>query len=668
MPNPINNSRFRDFAVILIACAMIPIFAIAGELDARTAAIVQTTISGSAELSSGTQELIATIHYLPITREHQTVTTHRVMSIPVAWQGGKRGVIDLNWIKPPNHVEFTISDRIEIEPIWKGFKETDRFPLQRDIGEQVARYLQPTKMIDSSDPAVKKTATQITSGSQSTQEAAWRLAQWIRDNVAYNISTLTKDVSQKASWTLLQRRGVCDELSVLLIAMARAAGIPARFVNGIVHSESGAYETDWGSHAWAEIWTPSTGWIPFDVTYAQFGWLDASHIKIGDYLDIDESSIDYRWTGPESAVFSPPTITGVIINTPLLERPELELSMITAQEPAGPGSAVIAAVRIKNPTDAWVPVTVSLAKAPGYLGHDLKPALLPPHGTRIAPFVVIIPETADEWTYVTTIEIRISTGQRVNSTLEFSRSDPVMMPEDALSELKTMEEEERLDDIPDLETRCRPSRRRYNLLESALIRCTHTNRGIETIQATACHRDDCRNVRIEPGQIAETAYSLIATASHTAQITTISGSKASGIRQKISLAPIQVSFTPVFTVSEIKCPSSVRYDESANIEITLNSTQPMQAVRYRIEGIGGFEHPDFSGEAKINVEIPGSSITGRNKDIIVYATASLPEGRRVEDFDKCPLTVTDVPIWARAWGTIVSALGVGTIDIGASVV
>jgi hypothetical protein len=67
------------------------------------------------------------------------------------------------------------------------------------------------------------------------------------------------------------RQGWCEQVASSLVVMARANGIPARLVTGYVPGEAqpltGSYvvrERD--AHAWAEVWFPDLGWVPFDPT------------------------------------------------------------------------------------------------------------------------------------------------------------------------------------------------------------------------------------------------------------------------------------------------------------------------------------------------------------------------------------------------------------------
>jgi transglutaminase-like putative cysteine protease len=64
---------------------------------------------------------------------------------------------------------------------------------------------------------------------------------------------------------LVLRAGVCQDFAHLFIAVARAMGVPARYVSGYIHS-SGEREST-ASHAWAEAWVAGRGWIGYDATH-----------------------------------------------------------------------------------------------------------------------------------------------------------------------------------------------------------------------------------------------------------------------------------------------------------------------------------------------------------------------------------------------------------------
>jgi transglutaminase-like putative cysteine protease len=61
------------------------------------------------------------------------------------------------------------------------------------------------------------------------------------------------------------RAGVCQDFAHLFTAVARAMGVPARYVSGYLHlQDNGATTT--ASHAWSEAWVPGRGWVGYDAT------------------------------------------------------------------------------------------------------------------------------------------------------------------------------------------------------------------------------------------------------------------------------------------------------------------------------------------------------------------------------------------------------------------
>ncbi len=85
-------------------------------------------------------------------------------------------------------------------------------------------------------------------------------------------------------------RGVCQDYSHLMIAIARSWGIPSRYVSGYLHQAAG----DGGqapanaTHAWVECRLPGLGWVGFDPTnQSRAGGGGEVRIATGrDYRDV----------------------------------------------------------------------------------------------------------------------------------------------------------------------------------------------------------------------------------------------------------------------------------------------------------------------------------------------------------------------------------------------
>jgi transglutaminase-like putative cysteine protease len=79
-------------------------------------------------------------------------------------------------------------------------------------------------------------------------------------------------ITNLSDYTLRAGHGDCGEQTMLLIALMRLNGIPARWQSGWTFTD-GDYEN---IHDWAEIYLAPYGWMPADVTYGRFDSPDPS--------------------------------------------------------------------------------------------------------------------------------------------------------------------------------------------------------------------------------------------------------------------------------------------------------------------------------------------------------------------------------------------------------
>jgi transglutaminase-like putative cysteine protease len=115
------------------------------------------------------------------------------------------------------------------------------------IPEDLQKYLNPTKNCQSDDPKIKALAYSLTNGVSSTYDKGVKIFNWVRDNLAYSFYYNTK---YGAVNTYLNKQGNCVDHSHLLIALARAAEIPARYMHGTCTFTSGNVY----GHVWAQLY------------------------------------------------------------------------------------------------------------------------------------------------------------------------------------------------------------------------------------------------------------------------------------------------------------------------------------------------------------------------------------------------------------------------------
>ena len=131
------------------------------------------------------------------------------------------------------------------------------------------RYLAATSLAPVSGP-VAELAARITRGCSSVHEKARAIYDWICD-------TLRRDPAVRGCGAgdvcvVLDRKGgKCVDIHSVFVALARAAGVPAREVFGLRLGRSGQADITSGYHCWAEYYQPGFGWVvvdPADVTKA----------------------------------------------------------------------------------------------------------------------------------------------------------------------------------------------------------------------------------------------------------------------------------------------------------------------------------------------------------------------------------------------------------------
>ena len=143
-----------------------------------------------------------------------------------------------------------------------------------DSGKPTDADVRPNNLIQSDDGAIVSLATRFAEG----QSDPWALSRTFESDVRDFVHS--KNFSQaigSAADVVRSREGDCTEHSVLLAALCRAKGIPARVAIGLVYygrAQGFAY------HMWNEVWI-ADGWVPIDATLG-LGGIGAAHLKIAD--------------------------------------------------------------------------------------------------------------------------------------------------------------------------------------------------------------------------------------------------------------------------------------------------------------------------------------------------------------------------------------------------
>lgn len=143
-------------------------------------------------------------------------------------------------------------------------------------------FLRQSAYLNWGYPTILAKSRELTTGKSSRIDKARAIQQFVISRVAY--STYSGDFSDPASRTLALGYGMCINSSRLFVALARAAGIPARSVWGVLN-EGSTYDS---GHEWAEFLDDSGYWHPLDFTAT--GAFDLSNVRfLGLVYDPEEN-------------------------------------------------------------------------------------------------------------------------------------------------------------------------------------------------------------------------------------------------------------------------------------------------------------------------------------------------------------------------------------------
>ena len=132
---------------------------------------------------------------------------------------------------------------------------------------RLASYLQPTPFLQTDHPKIQALVAQILNGERDGYRAAIKIKDWIYKEIAKQPTVSIPNALE----VLQTRSGDCNEHTVLFNTLARAAGIPAKTVVGVVYLRGAFYY-----HAWSEVWLGD--WVSLDSVLNQFP-ADVTHVK-----------------------------------------------------------------------------------------------------------------------------------------------------------------------------------------------------------------------------------------------------------------------------------------------------------------------------------------------------------------------------------------------------
>ncbi|NQU79159.1 transglutaminase domain-containing protein [Candidatus Woesearchaeota archaeon] len=376
--------------------------------------------------------LQADVGFIPLETDSQEVLSISSDPYPESTTGG----YVFRWEEPvSSNPDYSIFSKVRTTNVFHDVRRIT-FPY-RGFPDDVEQFLLPAETIDSDNPSVILKGSELAKGETDYYKVVFNIADWVKETVEYDLSTLNVKASNKASAVLLSQDGVCDEITTLFIALLRSIGIPARFVSGIAYTDAPEFPENWGAHGWAEVYFPGTGWVPFDVTYGQYGFVDPTHVKLKESFDSGESDVKYEWVGRGVDVVAKPIVLSADLVSSEGKVPDnVILSVSSVQDVVGPGSYNLIEAVVENKRSGYVSDFIFIANVDELEldGANYRSVVLGPKETVKVHWLVRVSDDLDSrFTYT----FPVSISNLKNSTAE---SEFLVVPREARFSRATMEE------------------------------------------------------------------------------------------------------------------------------------------------------------------------------------------------------------------------------------
>lgn len=591
-------------------------------------------------------------------REELSQKVFRITTTPKAKQEQDR--IVFRWDKPlQERLDYGIESVVSVQNNFPKVRQKIRFPLT-GLPEETKQYLKPTEHVDIT-PSILSQANALAQGEDDLWVVVSKIAIWTKNNINYNLSTLTADVSQKASWVLKNRFGVCDELTSLFIAMLRSIGIPAKFVSGVAYTTSPLFEQNWGAHGWAEVYFPQHGWIPFDPTFGEFGWIDPGHVKMLESLDPEEPSTLFEWRGTNAKL----DVKELDIRATIKElgqriSPHAKLTIQPLYDNVGFGSHNLVLAEVENLNDYYTTLMVSLARVRELeiLDELNKELILKPFEKKRLLWRVRVKQDLKK-EYLYTIPLGISTiwNETALSSFKATAKGEQHSRAEITRTMNALEGEEKKVFAKHLELECMAEPVELHEEQKARITCWVNNQGtVPFPNLLVCLENQCETTSVGIGQTKTISFVQEYTepGTRTFAIT----AKTVGVT-RTSLVTLRMLDKPDVKIKKVVSPTTIRWGLPVSISFVAEPVS-LATPQHVTISVGkdqrlfpAFTVDELHTAQPFEIELSSKDLSPGMNTLIIKAEFEDVEGNNYATTASTTITVTNVPwymkplIWLR---------------------
>jgi hypothetical protein len=166
-----------------------------------------------------------------------------------------------------------VTEGVEVKIIRETFDINEKV-VELEIPDDIKEFLKESEDIQSEHEEIVNTAKMIVGIKKKPVTKAILINGWVYSKIQYETIN-----NSDALTTLREKKGDCNEKAVLAIALARAAGIPAKKVSGIAYP--GGSDRKFILHAWVKYYINGR-WVEMDPATNEIA-VDGTHLELSSH-------------------------------------------------------------------------------------------------------------------------------------------------------------------------------------------------------------------------------------------------------------------------------------------------------------------------------------------------------------------------------------------------
>jgi transglutaminase-like putative cysteine protease len=187
------------------------------------------------------------------------------------------------------YAEFDLSDMppgatIQIQLAYTVSVNEPAYDLADCTGDMPDEFTQAELHVESNNVQIVELSQEVVEGKSTVCEQVRSIYDYIGNHLVYSFN----GADWGAQAALGEMGADCTEYASLMMALTRAAGIPARYLEGLWAGGDLGSQGARTEHAWLEVYLPGVGWTPMDPTLGRsslsrdeyFAHLPPDHIVV----------------------------------------------------------------------------------------------------------------------------------------------------------------------------------------------------------------------------------------------------------------------------------------------------------------------------------------------------------------------------------------------------